>query len=309
MTQVVIPPGTETEPSARIRLPGGGRGIVATEGPDSLPGSSGSDNISSGEGDDLVAAGAGDDNVLLGNGNDTATGGSGRDSLQGNQGDDSVDGGLGDDSLHGGKGNDRVEGGDGDDILFGDRGDDIVSGGTGNDNVQGNLGLDCLDGGEGNDSLDGGKGNDSLDGGIGDDFLSGSRGNDVLTGGAGADDFFFWFNADGSYGVDTLTDFNRTEGDRIVLAANFPVPEDSRFAALTGTPSGAPVPAEEFQVIENFNPEGSAGETVVIIYDPASGLIYYNPTPAVGDENQFAQVDSTVFDSDNPLQNTDFEIF
>ncbi|NEQ41495.1 MAG: calcium-binding protein [Okeania sp. SIO3I5] len=312
----VIP--NPTPPSVDVPNPDvddGGRTLVATPGPDRLPGTSGSDNISSLADDDFVAAGAGNDVVVLGGGDDSVTGGPGTDSLQGNRGADSIDAGTGDDSVRGGRDNDTIGGGEGSDILFGDRGDDVVDGGAGNDNVQGNIGNDALGGDAGNDTLEGGKGADTLDGGIGDDFLSGARGNDVLTGGTGADDFFFWFNANGSYGVDTLTDFNRDEGDRIVLAANFPVPEDARFNALTGTPTGSPLPADEFAVIENFNPAVDGDNPAAIIYDPANGLVYYNPTGTLGDEEQIARVtrtnpDGTLFyDADNPLQNTDFEIF
>lgn len=308
MTQIPNP----TTPSVDIPNPDvtdGGRIRVGSPGADRLAGTGGSDDISVLSGDDFVAAGDGNDVVVLGQGSDTATGGTGNDSAQGNQGNDSIDGGQGDDSIRGGKDNDTLNGGEDNDILFGDRGDDIVRGGSGNDNVQGNRGLDFLEGEAGNDTLEGGKGTDSLDGGAGDDFLSGSRGNDVLTGGAGADDFFFWFNSDGSYGVDTLTDFNRNEGDKIVLSANFPVAEDARFSALRGTPSGSPVDPSQFAVIENFNPAAQGDNTAAIIYDPVSGFVYYNASATIGDENQFAKVDETVYDANNPLQNTDFEIF
>ncbi|MGD1699278.1 calcium-binding protein [Dapis sp. BLCC M229] len=310
MTEVVIP--NPTTPSVDVPNPDvndGGRVRVGTPGEDRLAGTSGSDNISALSSDDFASAGPGDDVVVLGEGSDTAIGGTGNDSIQGNRGDDSILGGAGDDCLRGGRDNDTVDGGEGNDILFGDRGDDIVSGGEGDDLVIGNSGLDFLEGNAGSDTLQGGKGTDSLDGGIGDDFLSGERGDDVLTGGAGADDFFFFYSADGSYGVDTLTDFNRDEGDRIVLAANPLIPEDARFNALTGTPSGDPVAANQFDVIENFNPATDGISPAVIIYDPTNGLVYYNPTPTIGDENQFARVDNTVYDADNPLQNTDFEIF
>ncbi len=313
MTQIPNPtPPTVDRPNEDVD--DGGRTLVATPGPDRIPGTSGSDNISVLSGDDLVAAGAGNDVVVLGGGSDTATGGTGVDSIQGNRGDDSIDGGADDDSIRGGRDNDTVDGGEGNDLIFGDRGDDIVSGGVGDDSVQGNTGTDIVSGDAGNDTLEGGKGTDSLEGGVGDDFLSGGRGNDVLTGGTGADDFFFWFNADGTYGIDTLTDFNRDEGDRIVLAANFPVPENGRFNALTGTPTGSPVAPGQFAVIENFNPasqdpaEGGRNQAN-IIYDPASGFIYYNASPGDGDENIFARVDPNTYDAGNPLQNTDFEIF
>ncbi|WP_094674500.1 calcium-binding protein [Hydrocoleum sp. CS-953] len=231
------------------------------------------------------------------------------DSIQGNEGNDSITGGNGDDSLRGGKDNDTVEGDEGADIIFGDRGDDVVSGGIGDDTVLGNAGNDVVIGGPGNDNLDGGKDDDSLSGGIGDDTLSGARGNDTLTGGAGADDFFFWFSTDGSYGIDSLTDFNRGEGDKIVLAANFPVPEDAAFNALTGTPTGSELSEEQFDVISGFNPVTQGNSSAAIIYDPNEGLVYYNPTTLAGDEVAFARVDNTVYDAENPLQNTDFEIF
>lgn len=57
-------------------------------------------------------------------------------------------------------------------------------------------------------------GNDTITGGSGDDLLLGGAGNDSLTGGAGADTFrFIQFEG----GVDTITDFNRNEGDKIDL--------------------------------------------------------------------------------------------
>ncbi|NES65353.1 MAG: calcium-binding protein [Okeania sp. SIO2D1] len=312
MTQVVIPPGTETDPVTDVStgIADGGRVRVYTPGEDRGVGTSGADQISALGGDDIVASGGGNDVVALGGGEDTGVGGTGNDSIQGNRGNDSIQGGDGDDCLRGGRDNDTIEGGEGSDIIFGDRGDDVARGGSGDDDIRGNLGNDTLEGNEGVDVIDGGKGNDSLNGGAGDDFISGARGNDTLTGGAGADDFFFWYNSDGSYGTDSLTDFNRSEGDKIVLAASPFIPEDARFNALTGTPNGDPLPADEFAVIENFNPLVDGASSAAIIYDPTNGLVYYNPTVDPGsDENQIARVDNTVYDANNPLQNTDFEIF
>jgi hypothetical protein len=161
-----------------------------------------------------------DDNTTLGLGADTAIGGIGSDSIQGSRDADSLDGGVGDDILNGSADNDILNGNAGNDTLNGGRGDDILNGGVGNDILNGGVDNDTLNGGEGDDSLDGGVDNDILNGGVGDDFLDGGRGNDILTGGEGADDFYFQFNANGSFGVDTLTDFNRSEEDKIVLAAN-----------------------------------------------------------------------------------------
>lgn len=298
MTQVVIPPGTETEASVTIELPGGGRGIVGTAGPDRLPGSRFGDIMSGLAEDDLIAGGRGDDDILMGFGADTAVGGPGNDSIQANRGIDSLIGGEGDDCLRGGKDNDIIEDDLGNDSLFGDRGDDIISSGRGNDYIEGRQENDIIDAGDDDDLVLGGKGNDAINGGAGNDTIWGDRGNDNLTGGAGADLFSFQFSPDGSYGTDTITDFNAAEGDRIGL--NTTNPFGANFEALGGT---GPLPPELFAAVENFDP--AAGEVAAaIIYDPAQGLIYYNPTPAVGDEAVIAQV--------NPgtsLDSTSFEIF
>jgi serralysin len=50
-------------------------------------------------------------------------------------------------------------------------------------------------------------------GGAGDDFVSGDKGNDTVTGGAGAD----LFHTFGDAGIDRVLDFNRAEGDRVML--------------------------------------------------------------------------------------------
>ena len=64
------------------------------------------------------------------------------------------------------------------------------------------------------DTIYGGAGNNTLDGQGGDDWLFGRGGNDTLTGGAGADRFVY---VDGD-GADTITDFNRGQGDKIDLS-------------------------------------------------------------------------------------------
>ena len=64
-----------------------------------------------------------------------------------------------------------------------------------------------------NDTISGTASNDILNGGSGNDTISGRAGNDSLTGGVGADIFVY---ADAG-GADTVTDFNRAEGDKIDL--------------------------------------------------------------------------------------------
>ena len=64
------------------------------------------------------------------------------------------------------------------------------------------------------DTIIGRGGNDQINGGNGDDIIFGGAGTDYLTGGAGADTFGF-FATDVGNGVDTIYDFNFTQGDVI----------------------------------------------------------------------------------------------
>lgn len=147
------------------------------------------------------------DNVLVGGfGISVIRGGDGADSITGGAAFDDINGNQGDDTAHGGAGDDWVVGGKGNDVLFGDAGDDLVLG---------NLGDDTLSGGDGKDILRGGQGADVLQGGAGDDWLSGDRGDDTITGGAGADTFHSFSGA----GIDRITDFRLSEGDRVLLDA------------------------------------------------------------------------------------------
>jgi len=144
-----------------------------------------------------------------------ATAGDASDYLRGEEGDDRIFGGLGFDDVHGNQGNDTVSGGLGGDWVVGGKDNDSLSGDEGDDIVYGNLGNDTGDGGTGADLVRGGQGDDVLRGGDGADFISGDLGSDTLTGGAGAD----IFNSFGDAGVDRVTDFNRSEGDRVRLDA------------------------------------------------------------------------------------------
>lgn len=253
-----------------------------------------SDVINLGSEDDFAQALDGDDRVNTGDGDDL---------VEANQGNDEVDLGLGDDTGHGGKGNDQVEGGEGNDLLFGDLGDDNVSGDEGDDAVSGNQGSDTADGGSGDDRVYGGQGNDSVLGGDGNDTLSGDLGDDTLTGGSGADVFRFeYFVQQGSLqtaeevganpsGVDTITDFNPAE-DKIQL--------DKRiFASLGDT-----IQAGDVEVIANFDANTQGTSTAKIIYDPTSGLVYYNSSEEQGDEMELIQLNANL-----NITTDDFEVF
>lgn len=160
-----------------------------------LAGGTGNDTVTGLLGDDTITD-AGGSNYLRGDdGNDQITGGSGFDDINGNAGADSIRGGSGNDWVVGGKDNDR---------LFGEGGDDLV---------YGNLGDDLVEGGDGTDVVRGGQGNDVLKGEGGSDYVSGDKGDDTMSGGSGADTFHSF----GDAGIDRITDFNRSQGDNVLL--------------------------------------------------------------------------------------------
>ena len=112
--------------------------------------------------------------------------------------------------------------------------------------VSGQGGDDTLIGGAGGDSLNGGVGNDLLVGNGGADSITGGSGSDTLAGGTGADTFIFAAVSDfGPPGQeDVITDFSRTDGDKIRLTtidANPVLAGDQAFTwlgagAFTGQP-------------------------------------------------------------------------
>ncbi len=221
-------------------------------GADTLTGGLGNDlYIVDNTGDRVVeAAGAGTDTVqssvtltlaanvenliLTGTGAISGTGNALDNVLTGNTGANTLTGGAGNDTLDGGADTvqDALVGGAGDDIYI-VRANDTVTEATnaGRDTVKTDLLSFTLAAnvedliftgtgafvGVGNalaNVLTGGTGNDALSGAGGADTLIGGAGADTLTGGAGADQFVF--TKPGS-GIDTVTDFSRTQLDKIVV--------------------------------------------------------------------------------------------
>jgi hypothetical protein len=118
-------------------------------------------------------------------------------------------------------------------VIFGGGLQPGPAGTAGDDSLEGGDGAQFIQGLAGDDTLRGQGGADTLSGGEGDDVLRGGPGNDVLSGGEGADRFVFRDNALGF--VDRILDFDRAEGDRIVLRpidADTTTPDDDAFTFI-----------------------------------------------------------------------------
>ena len=175
----------------------------------------------------------------------------------GDGGANAINGGLGDDTINGLGGNDILQGGYGNDALNGGAGDDVLDGGHGEDVLNGGAGDDLLiaqaDGREPEIHPDPNRDEGDPLGELTNGKLYPDQpipADDVLTGGSGADTFYFqtlinakeryieehtnddgtirWAGVAGendklhdhwveTLGNDVITDFNRAEGDRIVI--------------------------------------------------------------------------------------------
>ncbi|MGF2040133.1 MAG: beta strand repeat-containing protein [Nostoc sp. CmiVER01] len=141
---------------------------------------------------------------------------------------------------------------------------------------------DVINGQGGDDIINGLSGDDLLRGGTGNDVLIGGAGNDTLIGGAGADKFFYNTNApfvSSAVGVDTISDFNHSQGDKIIL-------DKTTFNAITSATGTGFSNTNDFKITSSV-----ATSTAKIIYDSVSGQLFYNQngcTPGFGSGGLFA---------------------
>ncbi|MBD2436066.1 FG-GAP repeat protein [Nostoc sp. FACHB-110] len=167
----------------------------------------------------------------------------------------------------------------------------VYTGTSKDDILTGNASRNILFGRGGNDTLNGEGGNDVLVGGAGNDTLNGGAGYDSLIGGSGSDRFVF--NSDKPFnradlGVDTIVDFRRHQGDKIVL-------DKTTFTALTTAP-GNQLNAIDFVSIgrgTNQQPLLQGTSQAAIIYDSINGRLFYNANgilPGFGDGGLFAEL-------------------
>ena len=276
----------------------GGNGIDLLDFSDATNGftlafSSGSGSVSNG------TTGLGNDNNYTGmegvigsaTGDDTLSGsGTADDTFWGLGGNDTLNGNDGNDTLRGGAGNDTISGGNGIDLIdFSDVGAagpgfsfTLAAGGTGSATVNG---TDSYSGIEG---VIGGNGDDILTGNATNNVLVGGAGADTLTGAGGNDTFRF---ASPANSVDTVTDFAANGVDAIELANNY----------FTGIGTSGPLAAGDFFSASGDGASVSVGASVNIIYDSATGSLYYDSDGGTSaNRSLFAQIvisDGGIFDN------------
>lgn len=283
--------------------------INGNDGADRLLGNDGNDLISGGTGDDFLDGGTGIDtanyaflssggNYDLGAGVASFSGfseeilnfenlrtGSGSDTVLGSIDDNRIFTGNGNDIVDGGDGNDFIDMGAGDDSLnIGSLGNDTFNGGSGNDFIDGGSGNESYFGQDSNDTLRGDLGNDRLNGGGGADAIKGNEGQDTLTGDIGSDRFGFDSPNDG---VDRITDFSPSQGDKIQL---------DRFGFGGGLAAGS-LPSSRFTIGSSAT-DGSDR----IIYNATNGNLFFD----VDGTGSIGQVQLASLDSGLAIDGNDF---
>jgi Ca2+-binding RTX toxin-like protein len=269
-----------------------GNTINGSSGSDSIYGEDGDDRIDGRAGNDALFGGAGRDILQGGAGNDILSGGIGNDQVYGGHGNDwmehvndsfSPDNAPGQDTYYGGRGNDvyiidelgaviverRSEGTDSvysqlDNYTLADNVENLTHDrgwGTVDFTGRGNAIANVIESAAGNDSLFGLAGDDKLIGNEGNDLLNGGAGRDELRGGLGADQFVFDAALNSGTNRDTIVDFNRIQGDKLLL-------EDRFFAKLRGG-----ITADQVRVNATGIAEDSSDH---LIFNSTNGKLFYD---------------------------------
>ena len=235
----------------------GGVQYYGGAGADVLIGAGGNDFLFGGRGDDVMRGGGGDDTYVVNQTGDVVVEGAaeGRDTVQvgfsyilgaevenlvltgdadangwGNTADNTLWGNAGDNRLNGLSGADTMIGGQGDDTYIVDNPDDVIIelSGEGTDLVQSYGSVYLAAGverlallGSANANAVGTNSANYLTGNAGDNILTGGGGLDALTGGLGADTFRYLAISDSNAtsGIDRITDFDFSKGDRVDLSS------------------------------------------------------------------------------------------
>ena len=209
--------------------------------------------------------------------------------LTGNTGNNILNGSTGADQLKGGTGNDTYNVDNSGDVVteLASAGTDLVKSsvtyalpanvenltltGTTAINGTGNTLVNIITGNTANNTLNGSNGNDTVNGNGGNDLVIGGSGNDTLIGGLGIDKFVYNTNAPfttSGFGTDTITDFNISQTDQIVL-------DKTTFTSISSVAgTGFSVASEFAKVTTNALAATSAAD---IVYHSATGGLFYNP--------------------------------
>ena len=220
-------------------------------------------------------------------GNDVLTANPAGEQLNGREGNDIITGGVGNDNLSGNAGNDTINGLDG---------NDSIDGGDGNDSLNGNIGNDIVHGGAGNDTVGGGQGDDQVYGDAGNDSIAGGLGNDQLYGGAGADTFVF---ASDPGSVDTINDWNSSEGDHLDLSALLPFHVTSSNVVQAGADTDINLPNNQLIIIHSATVADIENDLGISDKPPVIYGIETTPVSAIAPLSTPVTSSLLVFDQDS----------
>lgn len=232
-----------------------GQGTI--KGIEQYVGSKLNDRFVTSAGVDFCSGGAGDDYFVASKGRDTFSGGIGSDTADYSGLRDPLKIVLGGRVSIAGVADDRL-------VSI-----ETIIGGRGNDDITLSNYSDTLNGRAGDDTLTGLYGNDSLFGGSGADTLVGGNGIDTMVGGTGADKFVITAIEQFPYHItpdaedrDLIRDYNRAEGDRIVL-------DRTVFDAL-----GSDLSSGAFWSAPGATSGHDADD--LLVYDETSGKLFYD---------------------------------